>query len=770
MITGVFMKSHSTTKRRLTVTAIHLFFLLLTLVGLCLLYANSDYGQGFSWLYQGSYTDTRAFSRQFEKDSEAVFQYARYRQVFETNGVPDMSKVVVTVSDGNPNNEQDYTIDQLLQYAEAHGYVLDKNWDIVQIPVSDEQITDEPLLYITRNIYEPDVEYSEPMDAYKTLSDISYEVLEHLSAYSYVHYNLIEKASNFHFLLSYWEEDYKPLLFSNTDMSVNEFRQCGRYAVFSTDALNGDYNLPVAPLFIASMLDEYSPYLEGNGIFLAAVDTSFAADDSYAAGNQRFLQTQRAYAAGLIFLAAGILGCLVTFAYLAYYTGWKTTECTERYFYKYDNYPVEINILLSVLLIVIGLYLCDNVGTAILDVLFSGRGLSFMTSLLDGLVVYLVCFVLLFSLIRQYKAGKLWENSLTRSFFKDMAEYFTKQRLSISLAYYYSGFLAVNLSLVFASVFLFYSLESLIHKLLFFLLILLWAMGDLWFFQYLYRKASQQDKINEAIFNISGGDTRYCVDLDDFNGRERIIAQHINSIGIGLDTAIQDRVKSERMKADLITNVSHDLKTPLTSIINYVDLIKRENVQNPKVQEYLEILEQKSQRLKTLTEDLVEASKASSGNVKLEMTDIDIVELVHQTNGEFEEKFALRSLELISRLPEEAIVIEADGGQLWRVLENLYNNAFKYAMEHSRVYVDIIRDQDQVLFTIKNISDHPLNITGSELTERFVRGDVSRTTEGSGLGLSIAQSLTRLQNGSFDIIIDGDLFKACVRFPVKSIP
>ena len=151
------------------------------------------------------------------------------------------------------------------------------------------------------------------------------------------------------------------------------------------------------------------------------------------------------------------------------------------------------------------------------------------------------------------------------------------------------------------------------------------------------------------------------------------------------------------------------------------------------------------------------------------MEDIDFVELVQQTNGEFEEKFAMRSLELISTLPETPIIIEADGGQLWRVLENLYNNTFKYAMEHSRVYVDIVKEDSQVLFTIKNISDHPLNITGSELTERFVRGDVSRTTEGSGLGLSIAQSLTKLQNGVFDIIIDGDLFKACLRFPIKSL-
>ena len=148
------------------------------------------------------------------------------------------------------------------------------------------------------------------------------------------------------------------------------------------------------------------------------------------------------------------------------------------------------------------------------------------------------------------------------------------------------------------------------------------------------------------------------------------------------------------------------------------------------------------------------------------MADIDFVELVHQSNGEFEEKFALRKLELISSLPNEPILIRADGGYLWRVLENLYNNAYKYAMANSRIYVDISRDEQTVTFTMKNISEHPLNISGEELTERFVRGDSSRTTEGSGLGLSIAQSLTRLQNGTFTLSIDGDLFKASVQFPI----
>ena len=186
----------------------------------------------------------------------------------------------------------------------------------------------------------------------------------------------------------------------------------------------------------------------------------------------------------------------------------------------------------------------------------------------------------------------------------------------------------------------------------------------------------------------------------------------------------------------------------------------------PKKNVYLEVLDQKSQRLKTLTEDLVEASRASSGNIKLEITNIDFVALVQQTTGEFEEKYAIRHLEIVNTLPNEVIMIEADGRRLWRVLENLYNNAFKYALEGTRVYVTIEDHGADVVFTIKNVSANPLNISPDELTERFVRGDVSRTTEGSGLGLSIAKSLTQLMGGIFFIGVDGDLFKASITFPL----
>ena len=765
------MKNFFSENKRAVCIALHAFFLILILAALCLLYFNSDYGTGISWLRNHSYADTPSFSSQFAHDVDAVFQYSKYRNAFETDHTLDMSKSVVTVSDGNPDNEQTYSLEDMVDYAESKGYVLDKNWNIQEIEVSEEAYVDEEPLLVEWKSYDPDPQYSEPIDAYMTMTDLSYEVLSCLAEYSYVYYNLINSPNNFYFLLSYWESDsadVKPLMYTNTDLTADEFRQQGRYAIYSLSSLQGDYNLPEDPLYIPVELDEYNPYEDGGGTLMAAVDTAYPVEDIYSRSNAQFLQAKTWYLYGLILLGIGLAGCLATFSLFAWFSQWKDPAQSKQLSCRFDCLPAEISLLFSLFLALAFLYIEQAFISPFLDLLFNSRDLSFIEKLLNGVIAYGIALFCTFSLIRQYKGGRLWSHCLTRRAAGDLYKYLVTHRLSSALLYLYLGFLALNLLLAFVAESLFHSLDSLFYKALFAFILLLWAGIDLWVLRTILQKVSQQDDINHAIFKISEGETRYCVDLKQFTGQERIIAEHINSIGSGLDTAIQERVKSERMKTDLITNVSHDLKTPLTSIINYVGLIKRENIQNPRVQEYLEILEQKSLRLKTLTEDLVEASKASSGNIKLEMADIDFVELVQQSNGEFEEKFAFRNLELISSLPDEPVLIRADGGCLWRVLENLYNNAYKYAMPNSRIYVDIVRDEHQVTFTMKNISEHPLNITGEELTERFVRGDSSRTTEGSGLGLSIAQSLTRLQNGVFNLSIDGDLFKASVQFPILS--
>ena len=281
-------------------------------------------------------------------------------------------------------------------------------------------------------------------------------------------------------------------------------------------------------------------------------------------------------------------------------------------------------------------------------------------------------------------------------------------------------------------------------------------------------KAYHQEQILKGLKEISGGNLQYKIPLDKLSGNNKRIAEYINNIGSGLDAAVENSVKNERMKTELITNVSHDLKTPLTSIINYIDLLKRENFTDPKVLEYLDILEAKAARLKVLTEDVVEASKASTGNLTLNMTNLDFVEMLHQVIGEFEERFEEHHLTMMVHFPDEPSVICADGQRMWRVLENIFCNVTKYAMEKTRVYAEVQNARNQVIFSLKNISAQPLNFAAEELTERFVRGDVARNTEGSGLGLSIAKSLTELQGGKFQLYLDGDLFKVTITFQAQT--
>lgn len=278
--------------------------------------------------------------------------------------------------------------------------------------------------------------------------------------------------------------------------------------------------------------------------------------------------------------------------------------------------------------------------------------------------------------------------------------------------------------------------------------------------------ALQMRRLQKGGQELSKGNFDYKINTDGLFWEFRRHAENLNSVSEGMTIAVNERMKSERFKTELITNVSHDIKTPLTSIISYVDLLKKENIQNEKAQEYIEVIDRQSARLKKLTEDLVEASKASSGAVKLEMERVDVGEMLRQSVGEYNERLTEAGLTTIMNLSEKPLPIMADGRRLWRIFENLLSNIRKYAMPGTRAYITAEGVHGGVFVTFRNISASELNISPDELMERFVRGDSSRSTEGSGLGLSIARSLTELMGGHFDIFLDGDLFKAVVSFPM----
>ena len=275
------------------------------------------------------------------------------------------------------------------------------------------------------------------------------------------------------------------------------------------------------------------------------------------------------------------------------------------------------------------------------------------------------------------------------------------------------------------------------------------------------KKVKEFNLIQDGVIQVKEGDLNYTIDITGDDEFARLAAD-INHITDGLNQAVANEVKSERLKSELISNVSHDLRTPLTAIITYVDLLKQET-DHDKAQEYIEIIDQKSQRLKTLTDDLFEAAKASSGNMPVNFEKIDIVSLITQGLGELDDKIQEQKLEFKLSYPRERMFVKADGKLLWRAVENLLSNIFKYAQEGSRVYVNIEDTGSAVKLTMKNISAFALNVSADELMERFKRGDESRSSQGSGLGLSISKSLIEIQNGSFRVDIDGDLFKVTIQ-------
>ena len=277
---------------------------------------------------------------------------------------------------------------------------------------------------------------------------------------------------------------------------------------------------------------------------------------------------------------------------------------------------------------------------------------------------------------------------------------------------------------------------------------------------------TQLAELQHAGEELSKGNLMHIVETSSLWSDLKQHGENLNQVGHIIQNAVSEQLKSDRFKTELITNVSHDLRTPLTNIVTYVDLLKKEDLPEGNAKDYLNVLDTQSQKLKKLTEDLIDASKASSGAITLETEPIDLSEFVSQICGEYQERFANANLALLQQNPDQPLVALADGGQLSRVLENLLQNALKYSLPGTRVYISLSRDMSNAYLELKNISKDPLGISASELMERFVRGDASRSTEGSGLGLSIAQSLTELMGGTLSISLDGDLFKVAVCLPL----
>jgi len=429
-----------------------------------------------------------------------------------------------------------------------------------------------------------------------------------------------------------------------------------------------------------------------------------------------------------------LLGLAIAFLYLIVIVGRKP-EDDGVHLNFIDKLYIDFNIALCLLLI-------GSWFGAINFLLFENR--IFEAVFPITLVIATLGLILVLSLVKHIKNGTLIKHSLTYTIFHKLFIFIKDV--------YNSGSVGVKIVLIVIA-------YPLLVALTFFMFPVTIGIG-VWL---ALKKVQEFNAIKEGVEKVKDGGIHHKINLAS-SGEFAKLAADINSITDGLNKAVDNELKSERLKTELITNVSHDIRTPLTSIITYVDLLKNEKDQ-AKAEGYITIIEQKAERLKILTDDLFEASKASSGNIPVNCEKIDIVSLITQGLGELDDKIKEQKLEFKMNHPQDKVYIEADGKLLWRALENLLSNIFKYALDGSRVYLDVADIGTEVRIVIKNISAYELNISSTELLERFKRGDEARSGQGSGLGLSIAKSLIEIQKGRFNIEIDGDLFKAIIIMP-----
>ena len=425
---------------------------------------------------------------------------------------------------------------------------------------------------------------------------------------------------------------------------------------------------------------------------------------------------------------------------------------------KVFKLPIELVIILFVI------FVFSSDGISSMNQIYSNLYIFYFLYLLGLVIVsltvnYLV--ILLKSIFNKNTENYLLKNSLIYRIFTGAISEFSNideenkniknAKIKFTLVYFGICFVLFIVFLFFASLYS-SALEGIVIPMILF---------GIFIYYILMKNINEVARISRESSEIVKGN--YKKNIEKKGGLYDGIVDNFNNIGENLDLAIEDAVKSERLKTELITNVSHDLKTPLTSIINYSDLLSKDDNTEEQVKEYSTIINEKSNKLKVLIEDLFEVSKATSNNIELDRQELDFNSLVQQSIGEWEDKIGENNIEIISNLPEDKVMLNIDGQKFSRVLDNLFSNISKYALENSRVYVDLL-EEDGVKLTIKNISKYPLNISAEELMERFTRGEKSRTTSGSGLGLSIASSFVRAHGASFDIDIDGDLFKVTIEF------
>ena len=653
---------------------------------------------------------------------------------------------VVVINDGDFNNAVEENYFQSRSFVEESENLISDLTRLIGEYKSEEHIlsggsiNEDELGGIEENLYNGDFQssrtYNPNLSEEENFKKFKKEYADRISQEK--DRMIKDDIRTFHFLLQNLEE-YEGLLYYASD-GTNIFtnsakKEIEQYKTYPSFFIFADYKRDIFPKEVKKNRYLYQITDQIGGI-------NPETDVVYVAFTEKFLnqkihewEENKVIATNNLYKLVGFLsGFILSFLYLIIVIGRNSFKDQEVHLQSADSLYNDLNLGLCVAMVAFWFIL---VGYA------SFENISKITILIT-VPIATAGFILVLSLVKHLK---------NRTFFKHTLVYWILNRIfEFARNVYDSGSTGVK------TVLLVIGYPIVIALTVFMFPITIGAAA--WF---AFKKVKSFQAIKEGVEKIKDGDLHHRIDVED-KGEFARLAENINRITDGLKKAVDSELKSERLKTELITNVSHDIRTPLTSIITYVDLLKTEKDPS-KADEYIDVLDQKSKRLKILTDDLFEAAKASSGDIPVQLEKIDIISLITQGLGEVNDKIESLNLEFKINYPQDKVYLTADGRLLWRSIENLLSNIFKYALKGSRVYIDIEDLGSEVLVTFKNISAYELNITADELMERFKRGDESRFSEGSGLGLSIAKSLIELQKGKFSIQVDGDLFKSTIRMP-----
>ena len=786
-------KFRYTTGTKVWLVILQQIFAVLLVVSIVLLSALFDRKMlNTNDIWDQSFINSGYYADVFHKTSQEIIKYVTLKEQFEKDGVYDEDKVIDVMSyasgrigaakqGGEGEKEEQgicYRLGDLLKWAD-NGHTEDERGII------NEDYTPLSGKSLHQRLEDGTMDEAQV----KRISQMTEQVLDNIGTDIGLYKRYLNKYdvndSNVKYWISgtgdyeagYWEETSNVAEMEKTaddtivtyvienenpsdiytnmtdkeaqDEMKNALEDFGSYFYYDNVSLRMRTNVEGMEDYFYDQLEHMTGAVGENTVVLISVDTDFPYQDSFAAANREFQQYHPWIIGGIFLLAGSVISFIMTLVLITMAAGRVDGEETEVRLCWIDRIKTEFVFIALLLFVVV------TTVTA-MQIVYGDWKIPGML-IMAGTMTYVcdsVFLVLYLSLVRRVKAEMLWKSSFLYWLISGIAKIIKNIRVTARILVCFLGGSLIIFLLLYA-VFVHHSMLA------------LFGVTGIMVGASIYqlRNGIQKTRLLEGVNKIAEGNLKFKIDTEGFYEANKKMANAVNNIGDGLYYAVDENTKNERMKADLITNVSHDIKTPLTSIINYVNLIKMEHIEDEHLREYVGILDSKAQRLKQLTEDLVEASKISSGNIELHMQCIDFVELIYQTGGEFNEKFEAKDLTTITKLPKDPVYIMADGRRIWRVVENLYNNVAKYALAHTRVYVTVEVTDTEMEFSIKNISEQELKVDTTELTERFIRGDTARTTEGSGLGLSIAKNLTALMDGEFSISLDGDLFKASVRFP-----